>query len=82
MLLPNEWEQRRLRELTLRTATWNPQREARDRIRYVDVSGVDRVTLRIVAETSYPAADAPSRARKIVQAGDTIFATVRPTLRK
>jgi type I restriction enzyme S subunit len=82
MSLPNEWQQRRLRELTLRTATWNPQREARDRIRYVDVSGVDRVTLRIVAETSYSAADAPSRARKIVQAGDTIFATVRPTLRR
>lgn len=82
MSLPNDWQQRPLRELTARTATWNPQREARDRIRYVDVSGVDRATLSIVAETSYSAAEAPSRARKIVQNGDTIFATVRPTLRR
>ncbi len=82
MSLPNEWQQRQLRKITLRPATWNPRNGKRDRIRYVDVSGVDRETLRIVAETPYSAADAPSRARKIVQAGDTIFATVRPTLRR
>jgi type I restriction enzyme S subunit len=79
---PNEWQQRRLREITVRTAIWNPRNGERDRIRYIDVSGVDREKLRVVAETLYSAADAPSRARKIVQAGDTIFATVRPTLRR
>lgn len=82
MLRPNEWKQRRLREITERTATWNPQREPRDQIRYVDVSGVDRATLRIASDATYSMADAPSRARKIVRTGDTIFATVRPTLRR
>ena len=82
MLQPSEWQHCRLRELTRRTATWNPKREVRDQIRYVDVSGVDRATLQIVSETRHSMADAPSRARKIVQAGDTIFATVRPTLRR
>jgi type I restriction enzyme S subunit len=48
----------------------------------VDVSGVSREELRIVAETSYLMSAAPSRARKIVKAGDTIVATVRPMLRR
>lgn len=82
MSLPNNWLQHELRALTLRTATWNPRTEPRERIRYIDVSGVDREKLQIVAEASYSAEDAPSRARKIVQTGDTIFATVRPTLRR
>ncbi len=82
MSQPNDWQQRMLRDVTLQTATWNPLREARDRIRYVDVSGVDRATLRIIADTPYSAAEAPSRARKVVLSGDTIFATVRPTLRR
>src|SRR5271166_6491443 len=50
---------------------------------------IEGVTIRVnrkgvsgVSEASYSADDAPSRARKIVQTGDTIFATVRPTLRR
>jgi type I restriction enzyme, S subunit len=79
---PSEWPQRRLGELTVRAATWNPKSDSTEHVRYVDVSGVDRVKLCIVAEATYSARDAPSRARKIVQTGDTIFATVRPTLRR
>ena len=54
----------------------------RPSIRYIDVSAVSRDELRIVSEATYSADNAPSRARKIVETEDTIFATVRPTLRR
>ncbi|MDE2740246.1 MAG: restriction endonuclease subunit S [Gemmatimonadota bacterium] len=76
------WTWLPLRELTIRGATWNPRADPRPSIRYIDVSAVSRDELRIVSEATYSAGNAPSRARKIVEAGDTIFATIRPTLRR
>ena len=82
MLPPIEWNQCRLGDVTVSTSTWNPRRDPRPSIRYIDVSAISRDELRIVSEATYSADDAPSRARKIIEAGDTIFATVRPTLRR
>ena len=64
------------------TSQWSPRTDARSSIRYVDVSGVARDELRIVSVADHSSASAPSRARKIVNRDDTIFATVRPTLRR
>ena len=64
------------------TSQWNPRTDARSTIRYVDVSGVTRDELRIVSVAAHSSSSAPSRARKIVNRDDTIFATVRPTLRR
>ena len=77
-----EWDHCRLGEVTVPVSTWNPRRDPRSSIRYIDVSAVSRDELRIVSEATYSADEPPSRARKIVEAGDTIFATVRPTLRR
>ncbi len=76
------WTWRPLREVTVRGSTWKPRTDSRSSIRYVDVSAVSRDELRIVHEAEHSAANAPSRARKIVKAGDTVFATVRPALRR
>ena len=76
------WTWRPLGEVTMPTFKWNPRADVRPSIRYVDVSGVSRDDLRIVTTSEYASADAPGRARKIVKKGDTIFATVRPTLRR
>ena len=65
-----------------RRLSGNPRTDARSTIRYVDVSGVTRDELRIVSVADHSSASAPSRARKIVNREDTIFATVRPTLRR
>jgi type I restriction enzyme S subunit len=75
-----EWNWHRLSDLTLPTRTWNPRSEPREFIRYVDVSAISRDELRVLGAPSIPTHDAPSRARKIVHDGDTVFATVRPTL--
>ena len=76
------WTWCTLREVTIPGSTWNPRTDPRPRIRYVDVSAVSRDELRIISNKEYSADNAPSRARKIVKTGDTIFATVRPTLRR
>ena len=76
------WTLRPLREVTIRGSTWNPRTNSRSSIRYVDVSAVSRDELRIISDVEHSAANAPSRARKIVKAGDTVFATVRPALRR
>ncbi len=82
MSLLTEWGQHRLSEVTVPATKWNPRLDPRPSIRYIDVSAVSRDELRIVSEATYSSNDAPSRARKIVKAGDTIFATIRPTLRR
>ena len=76
------WTWRPLGEVTIPGSTWNPRTDPRPLIRYVDVSAVSREELRIVSDAKHSAANAPSRARKVVKTGDTIFATVRPTLRR
>ena len=49
-----------------------------EELQYIDLTSVDRVTRRIGDTATITAADAPSRAQQIVQAGDVIFATTRP----
>jgi type I restriction enzyme, S subunit len=73
---------RSLRSVVLPAATWNPATESRNAIRYVDVSAVSRETLAIDPPIAIAAKDAPSRARKIVRQDDTLFATIRPTLKR
>jgi len=46
------------------------------RIRYVDISSVSQGSLD--QTTTYDLADAPSRAKRLVQSGDTIWSCVRP----
>jgi type I restriction enzyme, S subunit len=77
-----DWKPVAIRDVTLKTRTWNPITEPRETITYVDVSAVSRETLEIDGADQIPAATAPSRARKLVKTGDTIFATIRPTLKR
>ena len=78
----NSWRWCPLSEVTIPGSTWNLRRDPRPAIRYIDVSAVSRDELRVISEVTYSADNVPSRARKIVETGDTIFATVRPSLRR
>lgn len=82
MDIPNDWQRVTLRSVCKPTRIWNPLREPRDEFWYVDVSAVSRESLAICSPQRVKATQAPSRARKIIQTGDAIFATVRPTLRR
>jgi type I restriction enzyme, S subunit len=82
MQLFPEWQSATIRHVTGKTETWNPAADPRTEIRYVDVSAVSRATLEIGATTTYKGLSAPSRARKVIRRADTIFATIRPGLRR
>lgn len=76
------WPETTLRSICNPTQIWNPQKDKRDEFWYVDVSAVSRESLSIRNPQLVKASKAPSRARKIIKTGDTIFATIRPTLRR
>lgn len=47
--------------------------------RYIDLSSVSIETKKITETSEIDARNAPSRAQKLIQEGDTVFATTRPT---
>jgi len=49
---------------------------------YIDLSSVSRDDHSIIETTKVSSSTAPSRAQKLVQGGDIIFATTRPTLQR
>lgn len=50
--------------------------------KYVDVSSVSNTTFEIEKVQELLGRDAPSRARRHIQRGDVLFATIRPTLKR
>lgn len=80
--IPKSWAAVPLSSVCIETKTLNPAKTPDKVIEYVDVSSISREECRIVSSTKYLGKDAPGRARNLVQHGDAIFATVRPTLRR
>src|SRR5262249_55652816 len=60
----------------------DPRKTPEWRFKYVDVSAISNDSLCIQGYTEYNGTDTPSRARKLIEAGDVIFATVRPYLKR
>jgi type I restriction enzyme S subunit len=77
-----KWESASLLSLCQETFTIDPTKTPDKAFDYVDVSSVSNELWKIVGTTRHTGATAPSRARKIVKAGDVIFATVRPSLKR
>ena len=74
--IPEGWEAGTVADLSsLNPETWT-KGERPAEIRYVDRSSTKRG--RIEAITPYAAAEAPSRAQRVLRPGDTIVGTVRP----
>jgi len=63
-----------------RTRTRDPRDRPDDLFRYVDIASIDRDRKEITQTSELKGADAPSRARKEVKAGDVLVSTVRPNL--
>jgi len=55
----------------------DPRRRGRVTFEYIEISDVDGATCAVQAKM-VPCEDAPSRARKLVRAGDVLVSTVRP----
>ena len=81
-LVPEHWEVVRLEEVTQKTKKIDPRKKPDWQFKYVDVSSISNQFLRINNYSIYKGTNAPSRARKLMKAGDILFATVRPSLKR
>jgi len=76
------YEECKLQDVLLKTKNINPKDFEEREYKYVDVSAVNRNSLKIEEFIYINAVNAPSRARKQIFENDIIFATVRPTLKR
>ena len=61
--------------------TWNPAKAAGDEeFSYIDLSAIDQQRKQIAEARTIACAEAPSRARQLVEVGDVLISTVRPNL--
>ena len=76
------WETRKIGDILKETETINPNLTPNKQFKYVDVSSVSNTSFTIENAKNIFGKLAPSRARKLILAGDIVFATVRPTLQR
>lgn len=80
--MSDAWQTATLGEILQKTETVDPFKSPDVEFEYIDVSSVSNQTYRIEETQRLKGRDAPSRARRLIRAGDVLFATVRPTLRR
>lgn len=76
-----DWQVTKLEEVCEKIQQIHPKRIFRMEFRYIDIESINSQTNTIVGIKKIDVEKAPSRARKLVKYGDTIFATTRPYLR-
>jgi type I restriction enzyme S subunit len=77
--IPQGWEVKKLGEVANVNRAQINARTAPEELHYIDISSVSPG--RIESSTTYAFADAPGRARRIVQHGDILWSCVRPNRR-
>ncbi|WP_460604831.1 restriction endonuclease subunit S [Jatrophihabitans fulvus] len=69
-----------LGQVTRAVEAQDPARSGQAAFVYIDIAAVNQETKTITGARRLPVAEAPSRARQIVRAGDVLVSTVRPNL--
>jgi type I restriction enzyme S subunit len=80
--LPDGWEWLTIGDVTSPIEKVDPTQKPDKEFTYLDIASIDNSVHKITEPKSYYGADAPSRARQLVQADDVIFSTVRTYLEK
>jgi len=80
--MPKSWRIETVINIVEKTKQKNPSQTPELTFKYIDVSGISNEFYKIIKYRTYNGSNAPSRARKLVQTDDVLFATVRPTLRR
>ena len=76
------WEEKTLGDVCEKTDNIKWQEHPNKTFEYIDLSSVCRESLSVTETTTVGEKNAPSRARKLINFGDVIFATTRPTLKR
>ncbi|MGI5843325.1 MAG: restriction endonuclease subunit S [Candidatus Xenobium sp.] len=79
--LPEGWIWTTLGEVVDRCESTDPRATPTKSFKYIDIGSIDNQSHRIGEAKAFLGAEAPSRARRIVQASDVLFSTVRPYLK-
>ena len=79
--IPPGWAKCSIGDVSLPISKINSKNDPDREFYYIDISSIDNARHVIGSVKQYRLTDAPSRARQIVNAGDVLFATVRPYLR-
>jgi type I restriction enzyme S subunit len=77
--IPQGWEVKKLRDIAVVNRTQINAKTAPDELHYIDIASVSPGQIDYV--TTYAFADAPGRARRVVQHGDVLWSCVRPNRR-
>lgn len=78
---PKGWPVAPVSTLCDKCSTTDPRKTPQAGFTYIDIAAIDNGRGSIVEPKPVLGADAPSRARQVVKAGDVIVSTVRPNLR-
>jgi type I restriction enzyme S subunit len=81
-LMPKSWKSEIISNVVEKTKQIDPRKTPNLSFKYIDVSGISNEFYKIIEYRTYNGSNAPSRARKLIQTNDVIFATVRPTLKR
>lgn len=76
------WTTKPISEIIIRSGTIDPRKKPDEFFNYIDVSSISNKTFEITDTSELLGKDAPSRARRLTESGDVLFATIRPTLRR
>ena len=75
-------EMKLISEMCLKTRNISWKAEGKKEFKYLDLSSVKRNDNKIISHSIVNCDNAPSRAKKIINERDVIFATTRPTLKR
>ncbi|TPL19438.1 hypothetical protein FJ952_11090 [Mesorhizobium sp. B2-4-10] len=79
--LPHSWTEASIVEVTTPFMSVDPTKTPDRAFRYVDIGSIDNKMQAITDPKSFLGRDAPSRARRLIRTGDTLFSTVRTYLK-
>ena len=78
---PKGWPLVNISDVCGKCTTRDPKKQPDEEFTYIDIAAIDNERGQVSEAKTVLGADAPSRARQLVQAGDVIVSTVRPNLR-
>ncbi len=79
--LPQGWADAVIADVIDHFVSIDPTSAPGQRFRYVDIGSINNKTQEIADPKSFLGRDAPSRARRVIRTGDTLFSTVRTYLK-
>ncbi len=76
-----EWPTVPIRSVVEDKEMWNPRKESRTYVQYLEISGVDNLLGEVIRTKEISTLNPPSRAKRLIRTGDVVFGTTRPYLK-